>query len=52
MEGWICKACGQGVYTMGEKEPEPIRWNDGHTCHFKKFKIEDEKEGNNATGKS
>lgn len=29
---WICPICKHEVMAM--QCPSPIRWNDGHTCHF------------------
>jgi hypothetical protein len=31
---WICDQCGQEVYTSDDRPPTPIRWDDGHVCHF------------------
>lgn len=29
---WVCPKCGHEVYAQAR--PEPIRWTDGHVCHF------------------
>ena len=30
-KNWICK-CGHEV--LAKKQPQPMRWTDGHVCHF------------------
>ena len=34
MSHWECKNCGHEVYTMDDERPSPIKWTDGHICHF------------------
>lgn len=34
MSHWECKDCGHEVYTMDDDRPSPIKWTDGHVCHF------------------
>ncbi len=36
---WYCPKCGHVV--VSNMKPEPIHWNDGHVCYFKR----EEKEG-------
>ena len=39
MKEWQCLECGQTV--TSKSKPEPMPWNDGHTCRiFKEIKIE------------
>ena len=40
MKDWICKYCGHEV--IAKEKPQPMRWTDGHICHF----IKEEKEQN------
>lgn len=32
MNTYKCEDCGHEV--LAEKQPAPIRWTDGHVCHF------------------
>ena len=34
MSHWECKYCGHEVFTMDDERPSPIKWTDGHICHF------------------
>ena len=35
---WICAKCGQEV--TAKDRPEPMKWSDGHVCHFTEKKKE------------
>ena len=37
MKLWMC-SCGQEVLSV--EHPKPIRWTDGHVCHF--FEVKDQ----------
>ena len=37
---WICPKCGHEV--MAIDKPSPIKWTDGHTCHFVEAKETEE----------
>ena len=31
---WKCDSCGHTITSKGGNAPQPIRWKDGHVCHF------------------
>lgn len=32
MGRWTCRKCGQ--LFIAKERPSPMRWSDGHVCHF------------------
>ena len=30
---WTCPKCGHLV--LDQEQPQPIKWTDGHVCHFR-----------------
>lgn len=43
MKYWYCRKCEQEVSAV--EKPDPIRWDDGHVCHFVEDKRVEEYNG-------
>lgn len=40
MKDWICHDCEHEV--LSDRKPQPIKWDDGHICHFEPKPMKEE----------